>query len=216
MANRHKDVLVAFSQRSRSIKLLGASSLVVLMLVLTACSGNLTQASLMGASAGLHVQTTNKAAATTYPIKVFFSRAPQSLNNLTAVFPVDRVSPTIGVASFAIQMLIAGPTTAEHNAGYFTELNTLFSGGSNCTAPVFIGGPDFTLTLNKKGTVTEIGTATLRFCRTTSSNGIGEDARVKADIDATLMQFASIKKVVILNKDGHCFLNASGQDLCLK
>ena len=86
------------------------------------------------------------------------------------------------------------------------------SGASYCSAPFPTGGPDFTLTLNKKGNVTETGTATLRFCRTTSSPGIGADARVKAEINATLKQFSSIKKVVILNKDGHCFADTIGQD----
>jgi hypothetical protein len=64
--------------------------------------------------------------------------------------------------------------------------------------------------------VDEQGTATLRFCRTIVSPGIGTDARIQAEINATLKQFSSIKKVVILNKDGHCFGDTSGQERCLK
>lgn len=151
-----------------------------------------------------------------YPVKVFFSRFPASVNtNPSAVYPVDRVSPTIAVGTFAIQLLIAGPTLSEQQAGYFTELNTMLSGPSNCSAPRPVGGPDFTLTLDKKGTVTEPGTATVKFCRSLNSPGIGADARVKAEINATLTQFTNIKKVVILTKDGHCFADESGKDLCL-
>ncbi len=216
MTNQHQDVPVSPSRYPRIIKLLGVSSLVIFVFLLSACSGNLSQASLVSAKTALDAQTTHASTATTYPIKVFFSHFPQSTNNSTAVFPVDRVSPTLGVGTFAIQLLIAGPTTDEHNAGYFSELNSLLSGASYCSAPFPTGGPDFTLTLNKKGNVTETGTATLRFCRTTSSPGIGADARVKAEINATLKQFSSIKKVVILNKDGHCFADTIGQDLCLR
>jgi hypothetical protein len=125
------------------------------------------------------------------------------------------MSPTIAVGTFSLQLLIAGPTLSERNAGYFTELNTLLSGPSNCSAPLPVGGPDFTLTLNMKGSVPETGTATVKFCRTISSPGIGADARVTAEMNATLKQFANIKKVVILTKDGHCFGDGSGKDLCL-
>jgi hypothetical protein len=216
MANQHNDVSVSPSHHSRIIKLVGASSLLLFVFLLSACSGNQAQASLVNASAALDARTAHASTATTYPIKVFFSRFPQSANDSTAVFPVDRVSPTIGVGTFAIQLLIAGPTTEEHNAGYFSELNSILSGASYCSAPFPTGGPDFTLTLNKKGNVPETGTATLRFCRATSSPGIGADARITTEINATLKQFSSIKKVVILTKDGHCFNNASGLDLCLR
>ena len=151
-----------------------------------------------------------------YTIQVFFSKAPTSLStDPTAVYPVERISPTQAVATYAIQELIAGPTLSEHSAGYFTELNTLLSGSSNCSAPLPIGGPDFTLTLNMKGSQPETGTATLKFCRDLLSPGIGADARVTAEIEATLKQFSNIKNVVILNKNGHCFADNLGNDGCL-
>ena len=125
MTNQHQDVPVSPSRYPRIIKLLGVSSLVIFVFLLSACSGNLSQASLVSAKTALDAQTTHASTATTYPIKVFFSHFPQSTNNSTAVFPVDRVSPTLGVGTFAIQLLIAGPTTDEHNAGYFSELNSL-------------------------------------------------------------------------------------------
>jgi hypothetical protein len=122
------------------------------------------------------------------------------------------------VATFAIQLLIAGPTTEERAAGYFSELNGLFTGGSRCggTQVPSLGGPDFTLRLNMKGDTAEQGTATVAFCRPTASPGIGADARVSAEITSTLLQFSTIKKAVILDVNGHCFGDESGQNLCLK
>jgi hypothetical protein len=152
-----------------------------------------------------------------YPVKVFFSKYPISVDtDPTAVFSVDRVAPSLAVATFSIQLLIAGPTLSEQSAGYFTEINTLLSGASNCTGSRPVGGPDFTITLNHKGPTPETGTATLQFCRTTTSGGIGEDARIEAEVNATLKQFSNIKKVVILTKDGHCFADYKGNDSCLQ
>jgi hypothetical protein len=161
-------------------------------------------------------QTSNSSNVKGYPIKVYFSKFPESETKFDAVFPVDRVSPTLGVANFALQLLIAGPTTEERNAGYFSELNSILTGPSTCSAPYPTGGPDFKLALNMKDATQEQGTATVRFCRATSSPGIGADARIQAEINATLKQFPNIKKVVILDKDGHCFADGSGQDQCLK
>jgi spore germination protein GerM len=151
-----------------------------------------------------------------YAIKVYFSKFPDSLSNAAAVFPVNRTSPTVSVGTFAIQLLIAGPTLQERDTGYFSELNSILTGPSTCSDPHPTGGPDFKLTLNMKGPKPEQGTATVKFCRATASPGVGADARIQSEINATLKQFDSIKKVVILTKDGHCFGDESGQDQCLK
>lgn len=152
------------------------------------------------------------ATATGYPVLVYFSKNPDSYNDSTAVFPVHRTSPTLGVATYAIQQLIVGPSPSEASAGYFTELSTVLrrTGASSC------GGPDFKITLNMRGVTPESGTATLQFCRATASPGIGADARIKAEIVKTLTQFSNITKVVILLQDGHCFGDESGADLCLR
>ena len=142
----------------------------------------------------------------TYPVKIYFSKSPESYDNFGAVFPVDRISPTSGGAVFAIQQLIAGPTASERNSGYFSELSKMMSGSSTCPSS---GDADFALTMSEQRT------ATLRFCRTLASPGVGADARVQSEINATLKQFASIKKVIILTTDGHCFGDESGRDLCL-
>lgn len=160
--------------------------------------------------------TTTPTTITGYQIKVYFSIFPDSLQNYAAVFPVKRVSPTIAVATFAIQLLIAGPTLDERSAGYFSELNSILTGPSTCSAPYPTGGPDFTLALNKRGTIAEQGTATLRFCRATQSPGIGADARIQAEITTTLTQFTNIKRAVILTSTGHCFGDERGTDACLK
>jgi hypothetical protein len=190
--------------------------------ILSACSGNIpssvSAASIVHASkASTTTVASTVSTPTSYPVKVFFSRFPESVSaNNSAVYPVDRISPTIAVGTFALQLLIAGPTLSEQQSGFFTELNTMLSGPSNCSGNLPVGGPDFKLTLDKKGPVTEIGTATVKFCRSINSPGIGADARVTAEINATLKQFPRIKKVVILTRDGHCFNNAIGNDNCLK
>jgi hypothetical protein len=203
---------VVSSYRPRFMILVGISACMLLALVVSAWSGNLPFRAYAASSA--HTSTTSTTG--NYPITVYFSKSPDSLSQPAAVFSVDRTSPTIAVATFSIQLLIAGPTLSERNSGYFSELNSILSGPSTCSAPLPTGGPDFTLALNKKGSVTEQGTATLRFCRSTNSGGIGSDGRIQAEINATLKQFSNIKKVVILTKDGHCFGDESGMDLCLR
>ena len=49
-----------------------------------------------------------------------------------------------------------------------------------------------------------------------SSPAIGADARIQAEINATLKQFSNIKNVVILTQAGHCFGDEGGLDNCLK
>jgi Putative zinc-finger len=150
------------------------------------------------------------------PVTIFFPKTSDP--TLMQVFPVQRLAATkTDLEAFAIQLLIAGPTPSERSQGYFSELNSLFSGPSSaaCAAPNPTGGADFVLKLNMKGTTPEQGTATIQFCRPTASPGVGADARVKAQITQTLEQFVGIKKVVILLQNGHC-LGAEGPDMCLQ
>jgi hypothetical protein len=189
------------------------SACMLFAFVVSACSANV----LSSASTASIVRASTASTAAGYPVKVFFSKFPESVTTkFSAVYPVERMSPTIAVGTFALQLLLAGPTLSERHAGYFTELNTMLGGPSNCSSPLPVGGPDFTLTLDKKGTVPQTGTATVKFCRSLTSAGIGADARVTAEMNATLKQFANIKNVVILTADGHCFGDLSGKDLCLK
>lgn len=136
------------------------------------------------------------------PILVHFSRRPESDDDVTAVFPVPRTAPDAGVARAAIAALIAGPTPDETEAGYFSELGRMLHGPSTC------GDDDFTIR-------SADGQATLRFCRAVSSAGIGQDARVQSAIDATLTQFATIRRLRTLSRDGDCLFNMSGENRCL-
>jgi hypothetical protein len=56
------------------------------------------------------------------PIRVFFSRRPDSDESFSAVFPVSRAAPDRAVATAALMALIEGPTATERAAGYFSEL----------------------------------------------------------------------------------------------
>jgi hypothetical protein len=143
---------------------------------------------------------------------VYFSRGQASLEDPTAVFPVPRVSPTVAVATSAMEQLIAGPTPSEQDAGYFTELTTVL----HRSEPSSCGDADFRLTLDHRGDTLEPGTATLQFCRPTTSPGIGADARITAETTRTLTQFATITMVAILNLHGDCFGDLSGLNRCLQ
>lgn len=219
-------------RHSRTTHLLAISILLLIALLISACgaatptqqnNGGATVSNQPGTDKAPAVDAVDVASAPGfvsnaggYPVKVFFSK--RSNPDFASVGSVDRISPTKAVATFALQLLIAGPTPSERDAGYYTELNTMLSGDSAClgSATPPVGGPDFTLVLDKRGTTTETGTATVKFCRTITSNGIGADARVTAQITATLKQFSTIKNVVILTKEIHCLGDESGQDLCLR
>lgn len=58
------------------------------------------------------------------------------------------------------------------------------------------------------------GTATVRFCHAVAPSGAGRDARVRAQIDATLRQFPTIRAVRLIGSTGRCLFDLSGQDRC--
>jgi hypothetical protein len=195
-----------------------ATLLAALALGLSACTLTTTPSSPTPTTPTTPTSTTATATPTTGGtlIKVYFSKNPDSLNTYGPVFPVNRVSPSADLKTFALQMLIAGPTTEERAQGYFSELNSILTGSSQCRTPSPVGGPDFTVTMNMKGTTPEQDTVTVKFCRQTQSGGIGTDARITFEINATLKQFSDVKKVVILTIGGNCFGDQSTQNACLK
>jgi len=136
------------------------------------------------------------------PIQVFFSRRPESDGDFAAVFPVSRTAPDAGVARAALHELIAGPTPAEQDVGYFAELGQMLYGPSTC------GDDGFTIRIAD-------GVATVRFCRGLRSGGIGQDARLDSTVKATLTQFPTIQRVRLLDQDGNCLLDMSGLNRCL-
>jgi hypothetical protein len=58
--------------------------------------------------------------------------------------------------------------------------------------------------------------ATLRFCKSVLSSGSGDDGRQKSSINATLKQFSTINSVIILDRNGKCLSDQSGENTCLK
>ncbi|WP_414621333.1 hypothetical protein [Calothrix sp. CCY 0018] len=134
-----------------------------------------------------------------YQIKVFFPVTPESNDDFTAVQPVTRTTDNLGVARFALNQLIAGPTKREQQKGLIDVID--LTGESTC-------GQDFRITINR-------GVALLKFCRDVPTAGVGDDARIETAINKTLKQFPTIDRVAILNKNGNCFKDASGENLCL-
>jgi hypothetical protein len=132
------------------------------------------------------------------PVQVFFSREPESFDDFSAVFPVTREASPGALMEDAIAALIAGPTAAERAAGYFSEFRAIIVGTSSTCK-----GQDFLLMVT-------LGIATVQLCRQTASAGIGQDARAQSEINATLMQFPGVSRVIVLSSAGHCLFDLSG------
>jgi hypothetical protein len=132
-------------------------------------------------------------------IQVFFPKFPEAGNDFIRVVPVDRTAPSSSVARYSIEQLIAGPTATEQRRGLAPAVR--LRGASNC-------GSDFTITLRN-------GTARLQFCRPVMSAGVGEDARAISAINATLKQFPTVNRVVVLTDRGNCLGDQSGMNRCL-
>lgn len=137
---------------------------------------------------------------TTYPVSVYFSKHPDSDDDPGKTFAVGRTSPDLGVARFSVVELLKGPSASERSQGYFSYVR-LRDDVSNC------GGSDFTLTLANS-------VATLQFCKTFDHIGSVSDGQAESSIKATLLQFPTITKAIILNKAGDCEFNLSGMNLC--
>lgn len=93
------------------------------------------------ATTGGTASPTATAAATSpaggYAVKVYFAQHPASDNDPSKVFAVQRTSPTLGVATYAIGQLLAGPSATEQGAGYYTPWEGSLTGASNCGGAVF-------------------------------------------------------------------------------
>jgi len=137
---------------------------------------------------------------TSYPVLVYFSKRPESDNDPGKTFAVNRISPTLGVGTYAISQLLKGPSSSETNQGYFTTA-VLRTGTSSC------GGSDFKLTIAN-------GVATLQFCKQFDHRGVVADGQADSEIKATLRQFNTVQKVIILNPASNCEFDLSGMNLC--
>jgi len=133
-------------------------------------------------------------------IKVFFPKNPQQQQNLGYVEPVWRQPQTMGLAQFAVTQLISGPTPQERQRGLVAPIR--LRGASTC-------GQDFTLAI-------AAGVARLQFCRQVVSAGVGDDARLLSSVNATLKQFSTLRSIVVLDQNGNCLGDMSGENRCLR
>lgn len=152
----------------------------------------------------LNIPTTTPVAHT---VIVYFSKNPDSGNNFAAVFPVTRTTTSVRVGTFGIEQLILGPTAAEATTGLFSQVQTVIPGapahGDDHCGP----GIAFALTITA-------GVARMQFCEATTSGGIGDDARVIEEIQATLKQFSTIATVKICTLYGDNFGNEGPPVVC--
>lgn len=138
----------------------------------------------------------------TYDVMVHFSKHPESDDDPAQTFPVRRTTDDVGVATFAMSELLKGPTPSEASRGYFTTVK-LRAADSSCD------GKDFQLSI-------ENGVARLQFCKPFDHIGSVSDGQAESAIKATLDQFESINKVVILNAAGDCEFDMAGGNRCLQ
>ncbi|MEC4807259.1 MAG: GerMN domain-containing protein [Jaaginema sp. PMC 1080.18] len=135
--------------------------------------------------------------ATERRLKVYFPKLDP--NEFGAVEPVWRKTASTGVARFAIEQLLAGPTPDEQHQGLRDSFE--LSGSSNC-------GEDFQIGI-------ENGVARLQFCRQLTYGGVGDVAGMTYAIENTLKQFDSVNQVMILDRSGNCWADESGANNCL-
>ncbi len=157
-------------------------------------SSNLAASALSQTSA----PSTTPARVTQTQVKIFFPKSNQQ--DFTKVESVLRTTSSPSLARFAIEQVIAGPTSQEKAKGLMGPIR--LTGTSNC-------GKDFTISINN-------GVARLQFCKTFIYGGVGDVARTKSSINATLLQFPTIKSVIILDKNGKCWGDESGENRCLR
>ncbi|KKR05726.1 MAG: hypothetical protein UT34_C0002G0233 [candidate division WS6 bacterium GW2011_GWF2_39_15] len=135
-------------------------------------------------------------------VKIYFSKDPESNDDPTYTVEAKRTTDRKDVGTFALEELIKGPSTAEQSQGIFTQIK--LTGESNC-------GKDFKLVIEDSS-----DTATVTFCKDLNQPGVMSDSRLLTEVKTTLLQFSTIKKVIVLNKNGDCVGDLSGLNTCLK
>jgi Sporulation and spore germination len=132
-------------------------------------------------------------------IQIFFSKRPESDNDPAYTMPVIRQTSRTDIATTALEHLLAGPSDSEQAEGMYSTIQ--LSGVSNC------GGKDFSLNIQE-------GLATFRFCRQPKLAGDLDGFRIRKQINSTLTQFETVKKIMILDSTGNCFDDMSGLNRC--
>jgi hypothetical protein len=146
-----------------------------------------------------------------YPVLVYFAKHPDTDTDPTKVFPVQRIAPSLQVATLAVDQMLAGPSAVERAQGYYSPFDGQLGLISYCPGPF----KSFTITLDHRGNTPEPGTATLQFCRRVDIPGELAGARMTSMITATLTQFPTIKRIAILTFSGNCFNDLQGENRCL-
>lgn len=108
-----------------------------------------------------------------YPVGVFFSKNPESVNDFTYVVRVERTTTDSNLIDHALKQLISGPNSSETQAGLFTPIS--LKGDSTCN------GDDFQTTLNDDKVVR------IYLCKDLVINGVGDAARVQTVLERTLI-----------------------------
>jgi len=219
MGGDHSSFTASFtaSRARRPFALVALGAFVLALAACTVESGGTT-----GGATGTPTATTTAPAATVtvpapttaggYKVLVYFSKKSDATVN--HVYSVNRVSPTAGVATYAMQQLIKGPSASETAAGYWTELTAALTGASNCGGADFQLIPDQHIDPHTGVASAQPKTWVMKFCKTTSLPGDLSGGRISTQITKTLTQFSTITTVQILNSAGHCFDDLSGQDNC--
>lgn len=135
---------------------------------------------------------------------VHFSKDPESLENFDYTLPVHRdPDPTVSTIEGALIELLKGPTDDEKQSDLFSPIK--LSGSSNCD------GGNFRYT-------TSADKLTFTFCKQLTLAGIGDDARIMAVIEDTIAANSGTAppEVVILDRNGNCLGDQSGQNQCLE
>jgi hypothetical protein len=99
-------------------------------------------------------------------------------------------------------------------SGNFTPIKLDIVTPSNCPiAPTLSSNfnKDFKIKIESVGKSQRIG---VKFCRTLSSSGIGDDARVKSVINAITKDYYPGSQLVLLDKNQDCVGDMSGLNLC--
>jgi hypothetical protein len=130
-------------------------------------------------------------------IQIYFPEAGTEI--FSEVAPVTRTTDRVDVVEYAVEQLLEGPTAAEQARLRDPAVQPV--GESICD------GETFTVDLIE-------GTAIVQFCRDLIIGGIGDSAGFRQAILSTLTQFATVTQVVLLDKNGGCLFDASGNNDC--
>lgn len=155
-------------------------------------------------------ETLPQEATATFSIFFFDQTKFDTPDNTNYLTPISRSTTRKDVATYSLEQIILGPSIDEQNAynlktTFGKDRFIFFTSNSNCS------GKDFSISIGN-------GDATIRFCRNTSLTGDMSGFIVEEQIDKTLKQFSSIKRVRMLNANGDCINNMSGleSDQCWK